>query len=232
MPYLEVNLDSFISVESIVQTPLANPLNLLTYIESCGVMGISFTFQPELPFLKNISLVREMTGARLNIRSSVEASSVEGSLFLKPDVLTLIDWADPDRAICLPSKPIRDMLDAVSEPREFAVALRIHPHPKQLKEAYTLNVDEIEIATDPLTHQTNRLGYLSELDAISRTVRLANKKSVNVTCSGNLDERTITAIRDVANVEFFSVGKHLLSRALADGFGNALKEMIEHIETR
>jgi len=232
MPYLEVNLDPFISVESIVQTPLANPLNLLTYIESCGVMGISFTFQPELPFLKNISLVREMTGARLNIRSSVEASSVEESLFLKPDVLTLIDWADPDRAICLPSKPVRDMLDAVSEPREFAVALRIHPHPKQLKEAYTLNVDEIEIATDPLTHQANRLGYLSELDAISRTVRLANKKGVNVTCSGNLDERAIAALRDVANVEFFSVGKHLLSRALADGFGNALKEMIEHIETR
>ncbi|PIS28819.1 MAG: hypothetical protein COT43_05565 [Candidatus Marinimicrobia bacterium CG08_land_8_20_14_0_20_45_22] len=232
MSYLEVNLDPFISVESIIQTPLANPLNLLTYIESRGVTGIGVTFQPELPFLKNISLVREMTGARLNIRSSVEASGVEGSLFLKPDVLTLIDWANPDRAVRLPSKSVRDMLDAVSEPREFAVAIRIHPHPKQLKEAYILNIDEIEIATDPLTRQTNQLGYLAEMDAIARTIRLANKKGLNVTCSGNLDERTIAAIRDIANVEFFSVGKHLLSRALADGFGNALKEMIEYIETR
>ncbi|RKY51170.1 MAG: hypothetical protein DRP89_09245 [Candidatus Neomarinimicrobiota bacterium] len=230
MSYLEINLDPFISLEELVHAPLTNPLNLLSYVESIGVSGVSFTYRENVNLVRDISTLRSMTGCRFNIRVPANIEIVQKILPIKPDMLTVIDPKSLDNTIEIHSKDIKVLVNTILNSEDLGLALRIQPKIKLLKEAYQLGVDEVEIATNDLAKEKTHKGFLLVLEKITHTIRIATKNNLRVSIGGDLDRRIITALNEVVDVEFISVGNALLSQSLITGFESALKELMELVE--
>lgn len=232
MPNLEVNFDSFIALGKIAKSPITNPLNLLGFVESVGAAGISFTFGPEIGHLNNLALLRSMSTCRINIRVPVDMQSLQKAILLQPDIITLVDPESDNCAVQIPSKMIKELVDIAINVKNMGVAVRLKPDVKQLKEAYQLGIDEIEIATDELARHDQQTPFLKCLEKITHTIHVGSRNNLRISVGGQLNRRLIKSLNEVIDVEFISVGKALLSQSLMWGFEAALKELIEIIEIR
>ena len=232
MSYLEVNLDPFVSLKEMVNSPLTNPLNLLSYIESVGVGGISFTYRYDIDYINDLSDLRAMTGSRINIRIPADMNEIQRILPLKPDVITLVDLSTQDSTVQVPSQELKEISETLSENEDFALSLRIKPDLKQLKAAYQYGVDIVEIATNDLVIQDTHKGFLNILELIVHIARTAEKHGLRVAAAGQLNRRIVLALNEVCNVEFISIGRAILSQSLIIGFEAGLREIMDIVDNR
>ena len=230
MPYLEVNFDPFIALAKITTAPMSNPLNLISYIETVGAGGISFTYKPETGQMNNLGLLRSMTSSRINVRVPADMQIVQKALLLRPDMITIFDIEKEDGTVEIPSKLIKDLISSVINMDNVGVALRLKPDVKQMKEAYQIGIDEVEIATNELAEHEKQSPFLECLERITHAIRIGNRNNLRVSVGGALDRRLITSINEVIDVEFISVGRALLAQAFLRGFQTAVKELTEIID--
>jgi len=230
MPYLEINFDPFITLAKVTNASISNPLNLLSLVETVGANGISFTYGPEIGQMNNLALLRSMSDCRINIRVPADMQILQKALLLRPDLITICDPESDDHTVEIPSKLIKELVNSVVTMNEVGVSLRLKPDVKQLKEAYQMGIDEVEIATNELARKDKQLLFLECLEKITHAVNLGNRNNLRISIGGQLNRRIIRAVNDVINVEFISVGRALLSQAFLWGFETAVREMIEMLD--
>lgn len=231
MRYLEINLDAFILLNRCAQQALSHPLNLLGYIESTGVAGLSFTYFPDVATLINVPAIRAATRCRLNIRTPADLASIQKAMQLRPDCLTLIDPNTPYQTFdaCQPSA--RNLVETIQSAQDFHLILRLTPEIEQLRAAYRLKIEEVEIATNELAAQDTLANFTFWINQLTHVIRVGQKNKLRISVGGNLNARLIRTILELVDVEFISLGRDLLAQALVNGFGPALKEYINLIAT-
>ncbi|MDD5539267.1 MAG: pyridoxine 5'-phosphate synthase [Candidatus Marinimicrobia bacterium] len=232
MRYLEVNLDPFLTLANMSDSPLYNPLNLLGFIEAVGVAGISYTNRPEYESLINITALRSMSKCRLNIRTNIENQAVQRAMSVKPDFITLVNLAEADLTVDPKDQMVRNLVETIQSAEDFNLVLRLKPEMRDLKSAYRLKVDEVELATNALAAQELQAAYTAELEKIILAVRMATHNHLRVSLGGLLHKRLILALLEVLDVEFISIGRALLGQTLITGLEPALRELLAIIENR
>lgn len=230
MRFLEINLDPFLALSQLADTPLCNPLNLLGFIEAAGVCGISYTNRPEYEGLINIPAMRTMSKCRLNIRANIESQAIQRAMSARPDFITLVNLAEPDFTVDPHSDPVRNFVETVQSAEDFNLILRLKPEVRDLKAAYHLKVDEVELATNALATQEVQTAYNAELQKIVLAVRLATRNHLRVSIGGLLHRRLILTLLELIDVEFIVVGRALFSQALIYGIEPAIRELLTIVE--
>jgi len=230
MPYLEVNFDPFIALAKITGAPISNPLNLISYVETIGVGGIGFSYGQEIAPMNNLNLLRSMTNSRINIRVPVDMQVVQKALLLRPDIITICDPEKSDNTVEIPSKAVKDLVTSIVNIDDVGVALRLKPEVRQMKEAYQMGIDEVEVSSNELSEIDKQIPFLECLEGITHAIRTGNRNSLRVSVGGALDRRIIKAIIEVIDVEFISVGRALLAQSFLKGFEPAVKELTDIID--
>lgn len=230
MPYFEANLDSFISLAKFSPTPLSNPVGLLSYIETIGVPGVSFTFEEGTNNIFDLPTFRSVTNSRINIRVKPEIDLITNVISLNPDMLTIVDTTTDDNTVDTSNKEVKLAVGSALEQKDVNIAIRIKPEMKRLKEAYKLGVDEIELATNDLANKDTYKEFQESLGHIAYIIRIAKKNDLRVSAGGKLDYRIIKSLNEVSDVEFISVGRALLSQSIILGFQDALREFMSVVE--
>jgi pyridoxine 5'-phosphate synthase PdxJ len=205
---------------------------LIGYIEASGAGGISFTCQPEYEGLINVSAIRAMSRCRLNVRADCDNHAIQRAMSVRPDFITLVNLTEADKTVDPYSETVRNLVETIQGAEDFNLILRLKPEVRDLKAAYRLRVDEVELATEALAAQELQPAYLAELQKITLAARLATKNHLRVSVGGQLHRRLILAILEVIDVEFISVGRALLGQSLIDGFEAAMREFLTIIENK
>jgi len=232
MRYFEINIDPFLALSRVTETPLCNPLNLMGFIEAAGVAGISYTNQPEYENLINVTAIRSMSKCRLNIRTNIENQAVQRAMSVRPDCITLVNLSEPDFTVDPHSDLVRNFVETVQSAEDFNLILRIKPEVRDLKAAYRLKVDEIELATNMLAEQELQANYIAEIQKIALAARLATRNHMRISVGGQLQRRLIWGLLELINIEFISVGRALLGQALVTGLEMAIREYLMVIENK
>jgi len=232
MHFLEINLDPFLALSRVTDTPLCNPLNLMGFLEAAGVAGISFTNQMEYDGLVNVAAIRSMSKCRLNVRTNIENQSVQKAMSVRPDFITLVNLSEPDFTVDPHSEPVRNLVETIQSAEDFNLVLRLKPEVHDLKAAYRLKVDEVELATNAIARQELHSAYLAELQKITLATRLATRNHLRVSIGGMLHRRLVLTLLETIDVEFISVGRALLGQALITGLEPAVRELMTIIENK
>jgi pyridoxine 5'-phosphate synthase PdxJ len=230
MPYLEINFDPFIKLATITNAAISNPLNLLSLVETVGANGISFTYSSEIGQMGNLTLLRSLSNCRINIRVSADMQILQKALLLRPDLITICDPERDDCTVEIPSKVIKELTNAVLTVNEIGVSLRLKPDVKQLKEAYQMGIDEVELATDELARQDKKIAFLDCLETLVHAVNIGSRNNLRISIGGQLNRRIVRAVNEVVQVEFISLGRALLAQAFLQGFEAAVREMMEVVD--
>jgi len=107
------------------------------------------------------------------------------------------------------------------------VGILIDPEPEQLKQAHRTDAKIVQIHTgaycDAKTSKTRHQEFIKIVDA----VKLASKLNLNIKAGQGLCYKTIKAFNSLSEIDEFSIGHSIISRAVLTGMEKAVKEMID-----
>lgn len=236
MAGLAVKINHVGTLREARKSAFPDPVSAATLAELAGADGIAVHLRGDRREIsdRDIRILRQTIQSKLILEMASTNEMVGMALDINPDHVTLV----PEKREEFSAEGGLDLIvhkDEISETVHtlqnsgIPVGLRIDPEPEQLKQAHRTNAKIVEINTsvfcEAKTAQTRHQAFLRTVDAI----KLATKLNLNVKVGGGLCYKSIKAFRGHNEIDEFSIGHSIISRALLVGMQKAVKEMIELI---
>jgi pyridoxine 5-phosphate synthase len=156
------------------------------------------------------------------------------ALDIKPDHVTLVPEKREEFStgggldLVVHKAEIRETVDTLQN-SGIPVGILIDPEPEQLKQAHRTNAGIVEIHTgtycEAKTTRTRHRAFIKIVDA----VKLAHKLKLNVKAGRRLCYKSIKAFSGLEEIDEFSIGHSIVSRAVLTGMEKAVTDMIDLI---
>jgi pyridoxine 5-phosphate synthase len=238
MAGLAVKIDHVATLRETRKSPFPDPVSAAALAELAGADGIAVHLRGDRRGIRDrdLRILRQTVQSKLILEMASTNEMVGMALDIKPDHTTLV----PEKREEFSTEGGLDLIvhkDEISETVNtlqnsgIPVGILIDPDPEQLKQAHRTNAQIVEINTSAFceakTAQTKHQAFLKTVNAI----KLATKLNLNVKVGHGLCYKSIKAFRGLTEIDEFSIGHSIISRALLMGMEKAVKEMIKLIRT-
>lgn len=236
MAGLAVKIDLVAALREARKSSFPDPVAAAVMAEFAGADGIAMHLQQDRRDIqdRDVRILRQTIQSKLILEMASTTEMVGMALDIKPDHVTLVPEkrvefsAGGGLDLVVHKEEIRETVDTLQN-SGIPVGLLIDPDPEQLKQAHHTNAKIVELHTgvycDAKTSKKRHQEFLKMVDA----VKLAHKLNLNIKAGHGLCYKTIKAFRGLAEIDEFSIGHSLISRAVLTGMEKAVKEMIDLI---
>jgi len=233
MAGLAVKVDQVAALRAIRKSRFPDPVAAAIMAELAGADGIIFHLRRDRKHTKerDARILRSVVQSKLILEMASTSDMIGVALAIKPDLVTLV----PERREEFTDEGGLDLIAHGNDISEtvstlqnsgIPVGLLVPPDPEQIKLAHRSNATVVEIHTgtycDAKTANKRHQAFLNIVDA----VKLAHKLKLSVKASRGLCYKTIKAFKGIPEIDEFSVGHSIVSRAVLSGIELAVKEMI------
>lgn len=225
MPLLEFNLDGITALQNALNIPGFNPMLAAGIAELAGVDALGITSDDGEVGLGRF--FHENSTLPLNWRLPIKEKSIESLMAFPSARVTFIDPYQDD--FCMDFRAAPDMkgfFSQVKRGQPMTVAVRINNDLKQLKNAYKLGIDQVEIYATSSSTTGNPREQVESLESLAEVAQMANKYEMGVSLSGGVNYRELQQVLDLRMVDTIVVGKEILGKALFIGLENALRDLV------
>jgi len=238
MPGLAVNVDHVATLRNtrgVVSYP--DPVAAAVMVELAGADGVVVHLREDRRHIKDrdLKILRKIVQTKLILEMASTDEMVGIALEIQPDLVTLV----PERREELTTEGGLDLIvhqNAIAETvgtlqnSEIPVSIFIDPDPDQIKIAHQIDSTMIEIHTgtfcEAKTHNKKKQAFSNIVDA----AKLAHKLRIGVNAGHGLCYNTIKAFKGLHEIDEFSIGHSIVSRAVLVGMERAVKEMLALIK--
>ena len=237
MAGLAVKIDQIARLRESRKSQFPDPVAAVIMAELAGVDGIVVHLRQDRRHIqdRDVRMLRNVIQTKLILEMAPTSEMVGVALDIKPELITLVPekreefTAEGGLDLTAHHEDITETV-ATLQNSGISVGLLIDPEPEQLKMAHRTNATIIEIHTGTYTEsktaQKRHQAFLRIVDAI----KLAHKLKFSVKLGRGLCYKTIKAFKGLNEIDEFSIGHSIISRALLTGMDNAVKEMITLIK--
>jgi pyridoxine 5-phosphate synthase len=237
MAGLAVKIDQIARLRQSRKSQFPDPVAAVIMAELAGVDGIVVHLRQDRRHIqdRDVRMLRNVIQTKLILEMAPTSEMVGVALDIKPELITLVpekrEEFTAEGGLDL-SEHHEDITETVATLQNsgISVGLLIDPEPEQLKMAHRTNATIVEIHTGTYTEsktaQKRHQAFLRIVDAI----KLAHKLKFSVKLGRGLCYKTIKAFKGLSEIDEFSIGHSIISRALLTGMDSAVKEMITLIE--
>jgi len=233
MAGLAVKIDHVATLREAKKSPFPDPVSAAALAELAGADGIAVYLRGDRREIRDrdVRILRQTIQSKLILEMASTNEMVGMALDIKPDHVTLV----PEKREEFSTEGGLDLIvhkDEITETVKtlqnsgIPVGILIDPEPEQLKQAHRTGAQIVEINTsvfcEAKTAQTRHQAFLKTVNAI----KLATKLNLNVKAGHGLCYKSIKAFRGLNEIDEFSIGHSIISRALLMGMEKAVKEMI------
>jgi len=237
MAGLAVKVDQVAVLRAVRKNQFPDPVTAAALAEVAGADGISAHLRQDRRYIKDrdVRILRSVVQSKLVLEMASTTEMVGVALDIKPDLVTLV----PEKREESSTEGGLDLIvhrDDISETvatlqnSGIPVGLMVDPDLEQIKLAHKSNATMVEIQTgaycDAKTSQSKQQALLNIVDSI----KLAHKLKLSVKAGRGLCYKTIKAFKDIPEIDEFSIGHSIVSRAILTGMQGAVEEMIRLIE--
>ncbi len=225
MAFVELNLDPFLTLQQNHSIPGIDPVIAAGIAEMAGVDRLGITSpegESELP-----TRLFETVSTECNWRIPVSEKAVDSVMTSPPDMVTFIDPLKANH--CLDLRGASDLGRIFAQVRTIksvAVAVRIENDIKQVKNAYKLGADYIELNGTPFTNATSTQEQQQALESLTSLSRIADKYQMKVLISGGINYRNFHTLLEFGAVDTLVIGRAILGKALFIGLENAVRDFL------
>ena len=233
MAGLAVKVDQVALLRENRKSKFPDPVAAAVIAELAGVDGIAVHLRQNRSHMqdKDVRMIRNVIQSKLILEMAATSEMIGIALDIKPDLVTLVPekreefTAEGGLDLIAHRVDISETVDTLQN-SGISVGILIDPDPEQIKMAHRTNASIVEIHsgtyTQSKTAQKRHQVFLKIVDAI----KLAHKLKFSVKVGHGLCYRTIKAFKGIGEIDEFSIGHGIISRALLTGMENAIKEMI------
>ena len=233
MAGLAVKIDQVARLRESRKSQYPDPIAASVIAELAGADGIAVHLRQNRDHLqdKDVRMIRNVVQSKLILELASTSEMVGIALDIKPELVTLVpekrEEFTPEGGLDLIAyrDDIAETVDTLQN-SGISVGLLINPDPEQIKIAHRTSASIVEIHcgvyTESKTAQKRHQAFIKIVDAI----KVAHKLKFSVKVGRGLCYKTIKAFKGVGEIDEFSIGHSIISRALLTGLENAVKEMI------
>jgi pyridoxine 5-phosphate synthase len=236
MAGLAVKIDHVAALRESRKSQFPDPVAAAVIAEVAGADGIAVHLRKDRRDIRDrdVRILRQTIQSKLILEMASTTEMVGMALDIKPDHVTLVPEKREEFSVeggldlVVHKDEIRETVDTLQN-SGIPVGILIDPEPEQLKQAHRTNAGIVEIHTgaycEAKTAQKRHQAFLKIIDA----VKLAHKLNLSVKAGRSLCYKSIKAFGDLNEIDEFSIGHSIVSRAVLMGMEKAVKEMIDLI---
>jgi pyridoxine 5-phosphate synthase len=232
MAGLSVKVDHVATLREVRKINYPDPVASAVLAELAGADGIVVHLREDRRHIneRDLRILRQIVQTKLILEMASNHEMVGIALDIQPDLVTLV----PEKPEELTTEGGLDLItqnNAIAETVDtlqnsgIPVCVFIDPNLDQIKLAHKINATMVEINTgtfcEAKTLKERNLAFSNIVD----TVKFAHKLKVGVNAGHGLCYNTITAFKGLYEIEEFSIGHSIVSKAVLVGMERAVKEM-------
>ena len=233
MAGLTVKIDHVATLRESRKTSFPDPVAAAVIAELAGADGIAVHLRRDRRNIRDrdVRILRQTVQSKLILEMASTTEMVGMALDIKPDHVTLVPEkreefsAEGGLDLVVHKNEVAETVDTLQN-SGIPVGILIDPEPEQLKQAHRTNAGIVEIHTgaycEAKTAQKRHQAFLKIVDA----VKLAHKLNLSVKAGRSLCYKSIKAFSGITEIDEFSIGHSIVSRAVLMGMEKAVKEMI------
>jgi len=234
---LAVKIDYVAALREARKSPFPDPVAAAVLAELAGADGVVVHLREDRRDIsdRDVRILRQTIQSKLILEMASTTEMVGMALDIKPDHVTLVPEKREEFStgggldLVVHKEEIRETVDTLQN-SGIPVGILIDPEPEQLKQAHRTNAGIVEIHTGPYceakTTRTRHHAFLKIVDS----VKLAHKLKLNVKAGRRLCYKSIKAFSGLVEIDEFSIGHSIVSRAVLTGMEKAVTEMIDLIQ--
>ncbi|WP_320664690.1 pyridoxine 5'-phosphate synthase [Prochlorococcus sp. MIT 1223] len=231
MPNLGVNIDHIANVRQARRANEPNPVSLAFLAELGGADGITVHLREDRRHIqdKDLELLRKTISTRLNLEMAATQEMLDIAIRTKPYMVTLV----PEKREEVTTEGGLNVISQKEYLKEFTrelqskdipVSLFIDPSLTQIDASNEINCKWIELHTGKYASATNTT-QLSELSIIKEATIYATSLGLRVNAGHGLTYQNVEPIASIKGIEELNIGHTIISRSIATGLKEAVREM-------
>ncbi|MDR3570130.1 MAG: pyridoxine 5'-phosphate synthase [Syntrophobacteraceae bacterium] len=234
MPRLAINVDHVATVRQARLAAEPDPVAAALFAELAGAHGIVVHLREDRRHIqdRDVAVLRKTVKTKLNLEMAATREMVEIAQKIKPDVATLV----PEKRQELTTEGGLDVavfestLTSVVETLHtsgIAVSLFIDPDAKQIKAARRLEADYVELHTGAFAEAKSFADRQEQFERLITAARLAKKLEIGVHAGHGVDYVNVLWLKNITEIEEYSIGHSIVARAVLVGMDRAVREMLQ-----
>ncbi len=237
MSKLSVNVDHVATLRQARRGKQPDPVAAAVLAELAGADGIIVHLREDRRHIqeRDLEILRQVVKTHLNLEMANTKEIMQIALRIKPDMVTFV----PERREELTTEGGLDVVsnrEALQKSIQklkaagIQISLFIDPEPRQVRASKKIGAEFIEIHTGRYCEASNELTRAREFQRIVAAIRLAHRLGLRIKIGHGLDYQNVLPFTNIPEIEDFSIGHSIISRAVLVGIEKAVREMKEIIK--
>ncbi|TET44155.1 pyridoxine 5'-phosphate synthase [Candidatus Aerophobetes bacterium] len=234
---LSVNVDHVATLREARGGTEPDPVAAALLVELGGARGITVHLREDRRHIqeRDVELLRTVIKTKLNLEMGVSEEIVKIALKIKPDMATLVPEEEGEVTtqggldLSRDNPRLKEVISLLHQAK-IPVSLFINPDPNSVKKSHRLGADMVELHTGIYAEKEDPLEAATEVERIAGAVALARKLTLGVNAGHDLNYQNVDKICLIEDIEEFSIGHSIISRACLVGMKEATREMVRLIE--
>jgi pyridoxine 5-phosphate synthase len=238
MALLAVNVDHVATLRNARGVDYPEPVAAAVAAETGGADGIVVHLREDRRHIKerDVRLLRQTVHSRLILEMAATSEMLGIALDIKPDAVTLVPEKREELTteggldLITHENPIRQAVNTLKN-AGIAVCIFIDPDLDQIKVAHKIDADMIEIHTGAFCDATTPSQKRQEFSRIVDAAKIGTKLKLEVNAGHGICYNSIKAFKGLAEINEFSIGHSIVSRAVLTGMEQAVRDMKQLISS-
>ncbi len=237
MATLAVNVDHIATLRQARKINYPDPVAAAVLAELAGADGIVVHLREDRRHIqdRDVRILREVVQTKLILEMAATSQMVGIAMSVKPNSVTLV----PEKREELTTEGGLDLVvhkALIAETVEtlqkagIPVSIFIDPDPEQIKIAHQIDASMVEIHTGAFCDATTSAKKEQTFAHIVDAVKLAHRLRLGVNAGHGICYQTIRAFKGLSEIDEFSIGHSIVSRAALVGMERAVREMLSLIK--
>ena len=234
---LSVNVDHVATLREARGNIEPDPVAAALLVELGGARGITVHLREDRRHIqeRDVELLRTVIKIKLNLEMGVSEEIVKIALKIKPDMATLVPEEEGEVTtqggldLSRDNPRLKEVISLLHQAK-IPVSLFINPDPNSIKKSHRLGADVVELHTGIYAERKDPLEAATEVERIAGAAALARKLTLGVNAGHDLNYQNVDKICLIEDIEEFSIGHSIISRACLVGMKEATREMVRLIE--
>ncbi|MFC1533409.1 pyridoxine 5'-phosphate synthase [Thermodesulfobacteriota bacterium] len=237
MARLAVNVDHIATVREARGINEPDPVLAACIAELAGADCIICHLREDRRHIKDrdLTLLRQTVKTRLNLEMAAVEEMIGIARDIGPDLVTLVpekrEELTTEGGLDVKSNPdhYKSVVERLVE-RGIKVSFFIDPDPSQIEIAHKIGGDIVEIHTGHYSEAKSEPEAENRFERIVKAVEASADLKLGISAGHGLNYINVKRFKFLPQIEEYSIGHSIVSRAVLVGFDRAVKEMIELIK--
>jgi pyridoxine 5-phosphate synthase len=237
MAGLAVNIDHIATLRQARGTTYPDPVAATVIAELAGADGIVVHLREDRRHIqdRDVHLLRKTITTKMVLEMAATDEMIGIASDLKPDLVTLVPEKRQELTteggldVIANSSNLEKAIQSLHDCR-IRVSLFVDPDAKQIEQAKNINADVIEIHTGVFCDAKNTILADKAFSDIIAAAKTASQLNLGVNAGHGICYRTIKRFAGLKEIDEFSIGHSIISRAALVGLDLAVREMVQLIK--